>query len=308
MGAGYTGAGALHLVQQTLGNVRRWEGYPNNPTGPKFFPAGSPLLNPTFGEMRMQSPNGNSYYHGLQVGAQKRLSRGVQMQLAYNFSHVIDQGAGVTQGGEALPQGQRGVYYWDVHMKRSPAAFDIKHSFVTNFSYEPTFGRDLAGVAGAIVKGWQLNGVLSLSSGHPLSVLDDANAAQITRIGDAESLRVDLIPGWNNNPVLGGPDRYYDPSQFTPSRTGFFGTVGPGTVRAPGLATFDLSVFKSFNVTETNRFQFRAEFFNLFNRVNFHTPDMIPFGPTGTPNPNAGQIERTRTPARQIQFALKYIF
>jgi outer membrane receptor protein involved in Fe transport len=321
--AGYTGSRAVHFVQQTLGNIRRWEGFPDNPTGPKFFQPGAPLLNPTFGEMRMQSPNGNSFYHGLQVGASKRLSHGVQMQLAYNYSHAIDQGSGVTQTGEALPQGQRGVYYWDTQMKRGPAAFDIKHTFGTNFSYEPTFGQNLTGVAGHIAKGWQLNGVLSLIGGHPLTVFDDENDAQIARIGDAENVRANLIPGGNNNPTdgvagacagtragkkLGTPDIWYDPCQFTASTTGFFGNLGPGTVRSPGLATVDFSVFKNFNVSETNQVQFRAEFFNFFNRVNLHTPDMDAFNATGQYDTNAARIELTRTPARQIQFALKYIF
>ena len=179
---------------------------------------------------------------------------------------------------------------------------------MSNFSYEPTFGQNLTGVAGALAKGWQLNGILTLSSGNPLSVLDEDNAAQFARFGETEGVRASLIPGGDNNPVLGGPDRYYDPSQFTPSTTGFFGNLGPLTVRAPGVATFDLSLFKDFEISETNRIQFRAEFFNAFNRVNFHTPDMTPFDPDGDPNPNAGKIDRTRTAARQIQFALKYIF
>lgn len=308
--AGYTGSRGLHLFGQALPNINRWDGWPNNPTGPKFFPAisGTNFINPNFGEMRLQSPQGNSYYHGLALSAQKRLSRGVQFQVSYNFSHAIDQGSGVTNTGEALPQGQRGVYHWDNHLKRGPAAFDIKHNFVSNFSYEPNFAQNMTGAARHIVGGWQVNGILTLSSGNPLSVLDEDNAAQIARIGDAENLRVNLIPGGNNNPVLGGPDRYYDPSQFTPSTLGFFGNIGPGTVRSPGLAVFDLSLFKNFEITETNRFQFRVEFFNLFNRSNFHTPDMSPFDPSSNPNPNAGKVDRTRTANRQIQFALKYIF
>ena len=308
--AGYTGSRGLHLFGQNLPNINKWEGWPNNPTGPKYFPEveDDNFINPNFGEVRLQSTQGSSYYHGLALSTQKRLSRGIQFQTSYNFSHAIDQGSGVTSTGEALPQSQRGVYHWDMHLKRGPAAFDIKHNFVANFSYEPTFGQNLTGAARHIVGGWQLNGILTLTSGNPLSVLDDASDAQTSRIGDPENLHANLIPGGNNNPVLGGPDRYYDVSQFAPSTTGFFGTVGPGTVRSPGLATFDLSLFKNFNVTENNTFQFRAEFFNIFNRANFHTPEMTAFGPDGDVNPSAGEITRTRTANRQIQFALKYIF
>jgi hypothetical protein len=258
--------------------------------------------------VRWQATQGNSFYHGLSLSAQKRLSRGIQFQVSYGFAHAIDEGSGVTSTGEALPQSQRGIYGWDPRLKRGPAAFDIKHNFVTNFSYEPTFGQNLTGAARHIAGGWQFNGILTLTSGNPLSVLDEINEDQIARFSEIEGMRANLIPGGDNNPVLGGPDRYYDVGQFTPSTTGYFGNVGPGTLRSPGLATFDLSLFKNFNITENNSFQFRAEFFNLFNRANFHTPDMIAFDEAGDPSPNAGKISLTRTPNRQIQFALKYIF
>jgi hypothetical protein len=73
-------------------------------------------------------------------------------------------------------------------------------------------------------------------------------------------------------------------------------------------------LFKNFSITEENKLQFRAEFFNLFNRPNFGAP--VGNGPNnamlvnsdGTPNANFGQISYTRTPARQIQVALRYTF
>ncbi|MBI4483405.1 MAG: TonB-dependent receptor [Acidobacteria bacterium] len=304
--AGYTGSRALHLWTQGLPNINRWEGWPENPKGPKFFPPGGRAINPNFGEVRIQSSNANSWFQGLAVGAQKRMSRGLQVQLAYNLSKAIDQGSGVTSGGEELPETQRGIYFWDMQLKKGRAGFDIRNSFVGNFTYEfPQANLD--GVGAALVNGWQINGILSLVDGHPLTVIDSSEA-QTDRIGDNESLRVDLIPGGNNDPLLGGPDRYYDVSQFTPSRLGFFGTLGRGTVTSPGVATLDFSLFKNFKLTEESRFQFRAEFFNLFNRANFATPDMTPFTTAGRPDANAGRITGTSTSARQVQFGLKYIF
>ena len=316
--AGYTGSRALHLWQQGLPNIRKWDGWPNNPTGEKHWTAGAPLIQPNFGEIRIQAPNANSFFHGLGVGLQKRLSQGLQVQLAYNFSKAIDQGSGVTSGGDELPQTQRGIYFWDMNLKKSLAAFDIRNTVSANFTYEFPMAQNLTGAAGAVLKGWQLNGILTLTDGHPLTVFDEQEA-QNTRIGDNENLRADLISGGNNNPVLGGPNKYYDPSQFAPSRVGFFGNVGPGTVTSPGIATFDFSLLKNFPVAEGKRFQFRAEFFNLLNRPNFGTPDMTPFLTTATRdqwerNPasaldtRAGRVDRTATSARQIQFGLKFIF
>ena len=77
---------------------------------------------------------------------------------------------------------------------------------------------------------------------------------------------------------------------------------------APGLATFDFSILKDITVTEESRIQFRAEFFNIFNRPNFGTPQDEPWTDRGAPDPEAGEITDTFTSARQIQFSLKFIF
>jgi hypothetical protein len=318
--AGYTGSRGLHLLHQTLPNLRRWEGFPNQPTGRKFFPAGAAFINPNFGEMRTQSSNANSYFHGLAVGVQKRMSRGFQFQLAYNFSKSIDQGSGVTSGGDELPQGQRGIYYWDMEMKKGPSGFDIRNTFTTNFTYEfPT--QNMTGLAGLLAGGWQLNGILTLTDGYPLSITD-GSSEQETRIGDNEDLRANLIPGGDNNPVLGGPDMYFDTSQFVPSacqgdrlcsagdadyQLGFYGNLGRGTLISPGLAIMDFSVQKNFRFTENHRLQFRSEIFNLFNRPNFGSPVTGIFT-NELLDTDAGRIRSTRGSARQIQFGLRYSF
>jgi hypothetical protein len=318
--AGYTGSRGLHLLHQTLPNLRQWEGFPNNPMGRKFFPDRAPFINPNFGEMRTQSSNGNSYFHGLAVGLQKRMSHGVQFQLAYNFSKSLDQGSGVTSGGDELPQGQRGMYYWDMYMKKGPSGFDIRNTMTANFTYEPPTG-NLTGLAGLLAGGWQVNGILTLTDGYPLSI-NDGSSAQDTRIGENEDLRANLIPGGDNNPVLGGPDRYFDTSQFVPSacqgsricragdpdyQLGFYGNLGKGTLISPGLATMDFSVMKNFYPSETHRIQFRSEIFNLFNRPNFGSPSTTIFT-NELLNANAGRISSTRGSARQIQFGLRYSF
>jgi hypothetical protein len=77
-------------------------------------------------------------------------------------------------------------------------------------------------------------------------------------------------------------------------------------VRSPGLATVDVSVFKNFQVG-AGRLQFRLETFNLFDRANFGTPEMTAFI-NGQPNPTAGRITRTRTPARQMQLGVRWVF
>jgi hypothetical protein len=315
--AGYTGSRGVHLWNQYIANICKWIGWPAQPSGAKQWPtppsAGcssvqSNFINPSFGEIRQQSPNGNSFFHGLAVGAQKRLSHGLQVQMAYNLSKSIDDGSGVTSGGENLPQNQRGVYYWDTGMRKGLSQFDIRQTFTANFTYElPT--QNLTGAMGAIAGGWQLNGILTRYTGYPLTILDE-NQASIDYIGDDEYIHANLIPGGNNNPVLGGPTNYYDVSQFAPATPGFFGTVGRNTLSAPGQFTMDFSVQKNFRVTENHRVQFRAEFFNFSNHPNFDSPNTSPFDALGRPNPELleGQITETRGDPRTIQLGLRYTF
>ena len=318
---GYTGSRALHLWQQSEPNVNRWIGWPNNvPTEQKVFPLRtSPQyagrINTTFSEIRYQSPNANSYHNDLALGLQKRLSRGLAMQVAYTLSKTVDDGSGVTSTGDNFVQGQRGDYTWDMKLKRGLSSFDVRHSFTSNFSYNiPSFSA-AHGFMGEVLNGWQLNGILTMSSGYPFSI-EENRTAQVNAIGNRDNLRPSLISGGNNNPInKGNPDAYVDASQFVLAPVGTFGNLGRNTVISPGLVQFDGSLFKNFTVVENHKVQFRAEFFNLFNRPNFGAPvgnngpnNALLVNSDGTPNANFGQISYTRTSARQIQLALRYTF
>ena len=125
----------------------------------------------------------------------------------------------------------------------------------------------------------------------------------------ADGFRANLVPGGDPNPVLGGPDHYFDETQFAPVTAGFFGTAPRNSLITPGLATFDLGFSKAFPVFGGRRsIQFRGEVFNLFNRANFGTPNTSIINYSGVPNPNVGRITSTRTTARQIQLGLRFVF
>jgi hypothetical protein len=128
---------------------------------------------------------------------------------------------------------------------------------------------------------------------------------------NGRSMPPDGVAGTSNSPVLGGPDRYFETSRsrFVPppnSRT--IGTVGRNTLIAPGIANFDISLTKNTYVGETVNVQFKADFFNIFNRANFATPDARVMGSTGSVNRNAGRITRTTLTERQIQLGLRIEF
>jgi hypothetical protein len=341
----YNGSAGRHLYTQADANQAKWIGYPNRPGKElQWAPTANNILgeaiNPAFANIWVIAPRGSSYYNGLSVSAQRRVARGLQFQAAYNFSKNIDYGSGSSNQQDNLPQNQRINQYWDWGRTKGLSQLNIKHNSVTSFVYDlPQLGR--GGIVGAVLNGWQMNGVLSLSSGTPFTVTD-SNTAQSNAMRRA-SLTPNLVTGGNHNKVTGNPDAWFDVNQFVPSVcrggvycignspgtpnynpslpsgatvprpdlgyvVGFAGQVSRNTVIGPGAATFDFSTSKNFNITESQRIQFRAEFFNLTNHPNFRIPSSGLFNSNGTRNVNAARIDSTRTPERQIQFGLKYIF
>ena len=107
--------------------------------------------------------------------------------------------------------------------------------------------------------------------------------------------------------LSGSPTGWFNPNAFSLPPFGTFGNVGRGSLTGPGLADVDLSLFKETKVSEKLGVQFRAEFFNAFNRVNFGPPNTTVFS-SGAINASAGVITTLAANPRQIQFGLKLIF
>ena len=174
----------------------------------------------------------------------------------------------------------------------------------------------LAGIAGKLISGWQLGGIISISDGSPAHLnLGRSTAFLPSRSGnfngpDGNTDRPDLLPGKSNNPVIKNFDpaiRYWDPGSFAVQTAGFFGNLGRNTGTLPGVATFDLSLVKQTTLSERTTLHFRAEFFNLLNRANFGTPDLQVFNAQGV-NASFGRITSASTTSRQVQFGLKLTF
>ena len=325
---GYTGSRATHLPVTGEINLNRWAGWPENvPTKDKQYVDGT-LINPLMSRLTGTYMKGNSWYHGYTLNVMRRLTGGLQFQGAYTFSKNINQGASsVGNNTEGFAQGQRANMQWDMDHWKGRAIFDVRNQFVSNLTYDlPPTG--LTGVGGAVLNGWEVNGILTLTDGHAFNVLDEDWRAQRRAFERDDDTRPNLIPGGDINPIReGNPSRYYDPNQFIPNvcrgtnrlcqpgdsdyATGFFGNLGYNTLTGPGLVNVDFSLNKRFLLGEEKALQFRAEFFNLFNRANFGLPDAEPFREVGRrveENPTAGEITQTRTTARQIQFGLRFTF
>ena len=125
--------------------------------------------------------------------------------------------------------------------------------------------------------------------------------------------RPDLVSGRSNDDIVkGGPEQYFDPTAFALQPAGYLGSAGRNILRGPGFANLDFSLVKDTSLGflgEGGKLEFRSEFFNILNRVNFTTPSRTVFaGSSTTPLASAGQISDTIGTSRQIQFALKLIF
>jgi len=177
--------------------------------------------------------------------------------------------------------------------------------------YELPFGRDrqwfhaAGGLEDKLVSGWQLNGIATFLSGFPFTPLVGSNIS-----GDGDTRNPDrpsLNPNFSGPIVLHNPKEWFNPNAFALPAAGTYGNLGRGTFMGPGLADVDLSLFKNTPLTERTTLEFRAEFFNLFNRVNFGPPNTTVFA-NGTVSASAGLITTLATNPRQIQFGLKLMF
>ncbi len=253
---------------------------------------------------------GYSWYNALQLQLQKRFSQGLTFSSSYTWSKNLGNvGAGVTGGEWRGGGGFRISNQWDFKtFDKGRLDQDVPH----NFNYDipvgqgSTFGTNMGGVSQAILGGWQINGAFTARAGLAQTIggTGYSTSSRYCRC----TVRPNLIPGGDNNPVLGDLDRYFDPSQFEAVEPGYFGNVGRNTLDGPGLSKMNFSVFKGFAVSEGKNLQFRAEFFNLANRANFAAPSGGVFNTRGGTNENLGRITSTVTTSRQIQFALKFEF
>lgn len=256
-------------------------------------------------------------YNSLQTSLERRLTRGLQVQLSYTFSHLISTGPNQDTEGHGKPVQNA----YDIAAEKSFGIQDQPQTLSINAVWEiPLF----AHIGNRFLKnglgGWQLNGIYSLQSGLPQTVCLDHDVVGLAS-GTSICERVDVL----SNPNLSRGQRtvtnFFDINAFQLQAPGTFGNSGRNNVRGPGLNNFDLSLFKDFSLphikglggTESPRLQFRTEFFNALNHTQFGLIDTT-FVPAqdvqgGGVSSSApfGSVSGARAP-REIQFALKLLF
>ena len=326
---GYAGSHGLHLIRIADANLA-----PYQITGGRTQFIGTKQVNglntccrrnATFGGVTQRATDAQSFYNALQAGVTKRLAHGLRAQLSYTFSRSIDESSGINSQ-DFDNTTQYSINFFDRKADRGLSSFSVKHVLVANWSYEMPFGKSSSGLTGAVVKGWQLNGIVTAQSGTPFEVrLGHNQSGNLNTIDFSIHERPDIVPGRTNNPLMGDPKHWFDSSAFRLQPANTIGNLGRNTLIGPKLVNCDFSLFKQFALTEGKTLLFRAEMFNILNHPNFGVPNsanrtaLLPFtdstgntcpvGQTcGRPNPRAGAILSTVTTSRQIQFGLKFNF
>ncbi|MCZ6753522.1 MAG: TonB-dependent receptor, partial [Acidobacteria bacterium] len=313
---GYSGTRGTHLwrgaiLLNTIPAIQR--------DGRRFILIREPRSNPNWGRMRVTKTDGTSQYHAFRASLTKRFSRGFQIQSSYTLSKMTDDSSSTFGSTDFRASDRRG---YRGEKENALSSFDIRHSFYTNFVYDFPTG-NLTGAAGKVLGGWGVSSILRFNSGSPFNLSGDQPRDGRFRARYVDGPRLNLVAGGDQNPVRPqNPDEYYDVSQFIwpgavtgtvgseSDPRGFFqGTVGRNTTITPGIANIDFTLMKETPLwSESTNLQFRAEFFNIFNRPNFARPATNLFTRTGSRRSNAGEITSTTTTSRQIQLALRLVF
>ena len=249
--------------------------------------------NPVFSSIFAQDTIANAAYNSLQASLEKRMSHGLQFQVAYTWSKSFDQASSF----EAI------LNPLDPRRSRSLSQFDARHRFVLSYVWDlPT--PKYSGFTGKIANGWDLSGIVTVQSGFPIRITSQDDIEEMNSF-DFE------LPGQPNQT---GPFKtqdprknggyWFDPALFTNDTVplGTFGNAKRTICCGPGIGGWDFALHKNTPVTERQSIEFRAEFFNFLNHTQFLQPDG-----NITDGSDFGRIKRARAP-RQLQFALKWHF
>jgi hypothetical protein len=277
-----------------------------------------------FGPEMMVTTGSHSTYQALQVSATKNSPRwGLGLQSSYTLSKSLDDTSAVVAGYggpsgtiiQAVPQDP-----WNPGADKGPSTFDVTHAFRASVIQLLPLDRVgfLHPLGRTFTSGWQVLNITTLTSGTPFTVY---SGIQQTGVGSGGGDRPDQIATPHFSTTRHIREDYFglgagNPSLFsipldvpggTGPNQGRFGTLGRDTFRGPGLHDFDLALIKDTTLgSRTGRepvtLEFRGEFFNAFNLVNFGLPVNILRGS------GFGVINKTAGTSRQIQFSLKLFF
>jgi hypothetical protein len=318
---GYVGQKGTHLMVPTW--LLQGDLQPNGTITASPYLAGNPGLLAEGVSAKGTLSDGSMTYNALQATLQHHQSNGLQYQVAYTYSHCLTDSSGYygSWGGQTTPASPYWQNLYNPRAEWGDCYYDVKHDLTAFAVYQlpfgngKKFGSNAGKAANALIGGWQVSPIWTWRGGFPL----DISAADETGTG-SQGGRADCLAGpkYTKKYVSTGSNsvalEWFDPSSYSNPNEGQFGTCNVTPVRGPGLNDVDLSLQKTFSLSESKRLEFRSDFLNLFNHPILTSPNTGCGGGydklTGLGQPCAfglGQVT-TSEGERNIQFALKLYF
>jgi len=322
----YVGNRGVHLLNYTDANLVPLDQRVNfaltNANSLRPFGAGA------WGSINEAFWGGNSNYHALQALFRSRV-KAVDAQFAYTFSKSLAD-TDVTNSGNVNQQSLL-LDPANRHLNYGPTQINRPHIFTANIVYDVPTMRGQNAIVRTTLGGWEVSTILSYSSGSSLTsygvrAADGAPGGINGSGANQDSLRPNLVPGQPCRASGGPKNQWLNPARYT--LVGYVlgsptGTASVGDCLGPGIANTDLGVFKNFKAGERVTVQFRMDFFNLFNKVQFKGDSQGFFGVGQNVDTNAivtgGQVtDMVRNPGfgvagvdkgpREIQYGLHVTF
>ncbi len=280
---GYVGNFGNHLATGYNYNTK-----PIGSTGPNLFP--------NLGQVVYNLNNGVSHYNSLQAQLNFRANRGLTLTSSYTYARNLDNTNGFL-GFYAVSD----VDYYNTLSNYGNSGLDQRHVFSGSAVYDLPFGhgRQFASNVGRgadlLVGGWQLNTIVTAQTGTPFEVVFPV-------YGGGTSIRADRVKSLSYPRSISG--FYFDPTEFSKTQpVGRQGNIGRNQLFGPGIASGDVSLFKTLGITERLKTELRAEVYNVTNTPQFTNPDSNPTSGT------FGKVLGTRQASeRQMQMAIRFLF
>ncbi|MGH9445303.1 MAG: TonB-dependent receptor plug domain-containing protein, partial [Terriglobia bacterium] len=271
---------AVYIPGSTLGDNRR-------------------ALFPGYGAINMDGQDVNANFNALEITLKKQMTKNLSLTAAYTYSKAIDDvpvgggdnGIG-TDSSSTLPWYYPGRHQFDY----GPSTFGLTHNLVVSYVWALPALAGLNRLTRGVLGNWEFSGIVTAQSGAPFTITAGSDRSE-TGLDEDRGVQVAGV-----NPFASGPCanrapcvNSLNPAAFALPALGTFGTVSKDSFWGPGSFTWDMGLFKNIPLTERFNLQFRAEFFNVFNHVNFNNPTASVssggFGTiSGAGDPRIGQL------------------
>jgi len=247
---------------------------------------------------------GKSNYQALQMSFKGNAQHGLTYLVSYTWSKSLDLGCSGWYGVEGCSIQNP----YNIQADRGPAATDLPQIFSAAWVYTLPFGKgqklsSSSSVVNNIIGNWNINGILSLSSGTPFDVgtsKDIANTGNYNYGNGYGYERLNLVG--DPYPSTKSRNEWINTAAFTLPAQYTFGDLGRDSLRSDSYKNLDLSIFRQFQIMERMRLEFRFEMFNATNTPVWAVPV------TNHDAPNFGVVTSTANTARQLQFGLKLYY